>query len=75
MSVASINECPHWHSNEGYYIKVIYKGNGILRYNFDGSDAENDDMYDCLTDSESKYVYCLSCNKRLFKTDEMLPNY
>lgn len=74
MRVAPINECPHCHSDEGYYTNNTYRGKGITRFNFDGSEAENDDMYDCLTDTESKYVYCLCCNKRLFKTEEISPS-
>ena len=63
--------CKHCGSTEGIYTKNSYKGSGIMRFNFDGSEGENGDMYDCLCEVQSKYVYCLNCDKRLFKTEEI----
>ncbi len=72
-----LRECPHCHSKEGYYIKYQYSGSGIFRFNFYQTNSEekhtvnNDDMYDGLLSKESKYCYCLNCNKRICKTDEV----
>lgn len=63
--------CKHCGSTDGFYTKNSYKGSGIVRFNFDGSEAENGTMYDGLTHTQSKYTYCLSCDKRLFKTEEI----
>ena len=62
-----IKECPHCKSKEGYYQKMSYSGSGIFRFNYDGSIAENSDMYDCLFSKKSKYYYCLNCNKKIAK--------
>ena len=64
--------CKHCGSDDGYYVKCTYRGSGIFRGNFDGSPAENGDMYDCLNSTPSKYVYCLHCDKRLCKTEDIL---
>lgn len=67
--------CPYCHSDEGYYTKGSVKGKIITRFNFDRSEAENGDMYEGLHHTQSKYTYCLSCDKRLFKTDEIPSDY
>lgn len=67
-----MDSCIHCGSTEGFYTKNQYSGTGIFRFNFDDSEAENGDMYDCLSNTVSKYTYCLSCNKRLFKTEDIL---
>lgn len=69
-----MEHCKYCSSDKGYYVKYTYKGNGIVRLNFDGSPADNEDMYDCLTAVQSKYAYCLNCDKRLFKTEDILWN-
>lgn len=66
-----IKECPYCHSDIGYYEKYYYSGNGIVRHNFDGTPAENGDMYDgLLAKSKSKYYYCLKCNKKIGKVED-----
>ena len=70
-----MENCTHCGSNEGYYTKNNYRGSGIVRFNFDNSPAENGDMYDGLTVTQSKYVYCLSCDKRLFETKNIQLDY
>ena len=75
MATVIDEKCPHCHSDEGYYTKSTYKGKGIFRFNFDGSEAENGDMYDGLVETQSKYVYCLNCDKRLFKTEDIPESY
>lgn len=65
-----IKECPHCKSKEGYYLKITYSGVGIFRFNYDGSGADNGDMYDGVFPKTSKYYYCLNCDKRIGKVDE-----
>lgn len=63
-----LRECPHCGSNEGYYEKNRVSGEVVIYYNFDGSAADNSDMYDYLSyKPKSKYAFCAACNKRLFK--------
>lgn len=67
-----IKECPHCHSNIGYYAKYYYSGNGILRYSFDGTIEDNSDMYDGVgAKLTSKYYYCLNCNKKIEKIEKV----
>jgi hypothetical protein len=61
-----IEQCPHCGSTEGYYTKGQVRGSIITRYNYDGSDADNGDMYEHLFHTGGKVAYCLSCNKKLF---------
>lgn len=64
---APISNCPHCGSEEGYYTKDYMSGSFQYRHNYDGTVAENGDMYDTLTTTQSKYAYCLTCRKRLFR--------
>ena len=62
-----ISKCPFC-GCETFYVKMRYKGSGIFRINFDGTEAENGDMYDNLKNTySSKFAYCEGCNKRLFR--------
>jgi hypothetical protein len=63
--------CPFCKSNFGFYTKHTYTGSGIYRYEFNGEVSENGDMYECLNSTDSKYTYCLNCDKRLLEHDEM----
>ena len=69
--VATIQECPHCGSDEGYYTKEQVHGTIKVRYNFNGSEAENGDMYDSIKYTGGKVAYCLECNKQLFKMDSL----
>ena len=72
MSIASIESCTHCGSDEGYYTKDYVKGHTVTRFTFDGSEAENTDMYEGLSHRMGKVAYCLNCHKRLFKMEEAL---
>lgn len=65
-----IKECPKCHDKTGYYQKIKYSGRGIYRHGFINDNGEqeiidNEDMYDCLLNTSSKYYYCLNCDKRI----------
>lgn len=62
-----IDHCPHCGSKNGFFEKQYARGRINYIYNFDGTEAENHDMYDLLTFTEGKYAYCMHCGKRLFK--------
>ena len=68
---APISECPHCFSQRGYYTKSQVSGVAYYRHNYDGSEQENDDMYDGLRHNPRKYTYCIDCEKRLFKIEEI----
>lgn len=62
-----ITECPYCGHDE-YYVNYRYSGVGAYRHRFDGKEAENGDMYDCLKDTVvGKFAYCCNCNKRIFR--------
>lgn len=62
-----MDKCPHCGSDE-YYEKQTVKGKIIYRYKFDGSEAENGEMYDGLDHRRSsQFAYCSECHKRLFR--------
>jgi hypothetical protein len=67
MSRDTLEACPKCGSDEGYYTKETASGTIRYRYNYDGSEAENGDMYDGLSYKGGKWAYCLSCDKRLFE--------
>jgi hypothetical protein len=58
-----VNSCPYCSSEEGFYLKGFMKGRYIYRFNYDGSEAENGDLYDSLSCKEGKTAYCQSCHK------------
>lgn len=65
-----ITECPYCYSKE-YYIKQSFKGTCYFRVRFDDKETDNSDMYDNTQYRNiSKYAYCSSCNKKLFKIDD-----
>jgi len=66
----TIEECPYCGDDQGYYTKEQVRGRITYAFNFDGSEAENGDMYDGLSYSGGKYAYCLNCDKRLFRMEE-----
>lgn len=70
ISKAPIDRCPHCGSSEGYFTREQVRGVVNFRYNFDGSEAENGEMYDNLSYSGGKYAYCLHCGKYLFRMEK-----
>lgn len=67
MVKAPIDGCQHCGSKEGFFEKQQIHGRINYRYNFDGTEADNTDIYDLTTVTRGKYAYCLHCGKRLFK--------
>lgn len=68
--VSNLKCCPKCQSNEGYYVKQSVKGKIIFRQNFDGSEADNGDMYDHLEHTYiSKYAFCLNCKEKIFRIE------
>lgn len=61
--------CPKCGSDEGYYTKDYAYGNIRTNHKFDGSIADNTEMYMYLEHKMGKYAYCSSCGKRIFKVD------
>ncbi|ASA22627.1 hypothetical protein B9T62_18645 [Paenibacillus donghaensis] len=70
-SKAPITQCPHCNSSEGYYIKEQVSGTVHYRTNFDGSEADNTEVYDYLKHRSGKLAFCINCNKKIFKVEEL----
>lgn len=64
--------CPHCGNEESYYVKQEARGPIYYLINFDGSEADNTEMYEGLRYTTGKYGYCSGCNKRLFKVDRSM---
>lgn len=70
-TVAPIDHCPYCGSDEGYYTKDYLCGSTRYNHNYDGTEAENGDMYESVEVKAGKIAYCVNCDKRLFRTDEL----
>lgn len=67
INMPGLTECPYCGHDE-YYINYRYYGTGVCRSRFDGEEAENGDMYDCLKSTiVGKFGYCSKCQKRIFR--------
>jgi hypothetical protein len=67
MKFSDLTECPFCGGSEYYTKEYVY---GVIRYNeyFDGTEAENELMYDGLNYKSRAYngkAYCRSCDKYL----------
>lgn len=68
MSKEELEKCPHCGCGS-YYTKMQANGPIKTYFNFDGTEAENGEMYEGLSYRGGKYAYCANCHKRLFKME------
>lgn len=66
----NLEECPHCGSTAGYYTKTQVRGSVKFHYNFDGSEANNSEMYDHLHHTNGNVAYCVTCEKKLFNMND-----
>lgn len=64
VNFSSLTECPFCGCDE-FYVRQHAKGTIKYYFSFNGSEADNTDMYSTLSVSEGKNVYCSQCNKFL----------
>lgn len=69
-SKSPVDRCPYCGSDYGYYTKQQAHGPVRYNYEFDGSESDNGEMYNCLSYTGGKYAYCAHCDKRLFKMED-----
>lgn len=67
---APVSCCPKCGSDVGYYTKDYASGPVYYNHNYDGTEADNSEMYNGLVFTRGKYAYCLACYERLFKIKE-----
>jgi len=72
MIKAAFENCPYCGSDGGFYTKDYVSGHATTRFMFDGSDADNSDMYEGLSHRMGKVAYCLDCHKSLFKMKDVV---
>lgn len=65
-----IDKCPYCNNTYDFYTKDYICGTSWYNYKFDGSEADNGEMYNGLKHTQGKYAYCGSCNRKLFKIEE-----
>lgn len=63
--MTEVMKCPYCGSNNGYYRKVYMKGWSQYNYNFDGTEAHNDELHMGLMYNENKTNFCLKCDKKI----------
>lgn len=69
-NVSELTECPYCGSTSYYYLSRP------CRYvttwlNFDGSMADNTEMYSGLGLKPMKFVYCADCHKKIARNDKV----
>ena len=55
------NQCPYCGGVNGYYRKFYAHGHGQYNFTWDGDDALNTDMHNCLSYEDGKILYCQDC--------------
>ena len=60
----SMNKCPFCGHDE-YFVVCRMSGIGEYHYRYDGRDACNSTMHDCLGYTENKTMYCSQCRKKI----------
>jgi len=65
--------CPHCNSNGGFYTKETVRGSTVVYYTENGDYAEDQtEMYSHLQHSGGKIAYCVYCNKRIGKSENLI---
>ena len=68
----TITECPNCGFDE-YYLVCRMSGTGASHYRYDGGEAENSQMHDCLKYTDGKIAYCSNCQKKLGHINKIKP--
>lgn len=64
VNFSNLTECPFCGYDE-LYVRQHAEGTIKYHFSFDGSEADNTDMYSTLRVTGGKNVYCSQCNKFL----------
>lgn len=68
--IQTLKACPHCGNADEFYVVQVYSGRGVYRRCFDGYQADNGGMYDCLNHRASKRAFCGDCDKPVASWDE-----
>lgn len=61
----NVANCPHCGAEEGYYVKFQVTGWSREFFSFDGSEAENGEMWNMVNTRYSKKAHCITCDKEI----------
>lgn len=64
ITFGDLRECPIC-GCDTFYVNYHAEGRTIYRFYADGSEADNEDMYEALNFTGGKKVYCFQCNSYL----------
>lgn len=65
MKFTELKKCPFCGSDV-FYSKTYVRGNLLYKYRFDGEEADNSELYDCLNNiRDTGKCYCFKCNEYL----------
>lgn len=64
MEFSQLEKCPFCEC-ETFFQKFQYRGSGLYFSNFDGTEANNTDMYDGVSGESSGRAYCANCMQYL----------
>lgn len=67
-NVSELTECPHCNGTTYYYMSQVSK-HITTWVNFDGSDADNSEMFTSLNSKAMKFIFCADCHKKIAKND------
>lgn len=70
--ISYFDRCPHYGSDEGYYTKERARGTIHFFHNYDGSEAENGNMYSSVSGvaGTGVWTYCATCYKKIARMEE-----
>lgn len=67
----SMDKCPHCGSYSGYFTKDYISGSSWYNHNFDGSEADNSQMYSATSSVRGKIAYCCNCYKKIANVEAL----
>lgn len=66
--LSELRECPFCGSIEYYTIDQV-KGHITSRSSFDGSEVDNDQMYEMISIKTGKFIFCGQCQTKIARND------
>ena len=68
-NITELDRCPSCGGDEYYFIEKPI-GKIIMRYKFDGSEADNSEMYSNISTKPLKFVYCSLCGVKIARNNK-----
>jgi hypothetical protein len=68
-NISELTECPYCGSGSYYYLSAVF-GHTTTWVNFDGSEADNAEMYSGVGYRPLKFVFCAECEKKIARLED-----